>query len=67
MLWADEVRAKGDGPFQFNLWIPDPPPHRERDHEDRLRAFLESFGPPSRPTRATRRPLISLRSARRCW
>jgi nitronate monooxygenase len=45
IAWADEVRGKGDRPFQFNLWIPDPPPRRERDHEDRLRAFLESFGP----------------------
>ena len=24
VAWADEVRAKGDGPFQLNLWIPDP-------------------------------------------
>jgi nitronate monooxygenase len=45
IAWADEVRAKGNGPFQLNLWIPDPPPRRDRDHEDRLRAFLERFGP----------------------
>jgi nitronate monooxygenase len=43
--WADEVRAKGNGPFQFNLWIPDPPPRRDRAHEDQVRAFLERFGP----------------------
>jgi nitronate monooxygenase len=45
VAWADEVRAKGDGPFQLNLWIPDPPPRRDREHEDRLRAFLHGFGP----------------------
>src|SRR5262249_37864181 len=43
--WADEVRAEGNGPFQFNLWIPDPPPRRDRAHEDQVRAFLERFGP----------------------
>jgi nitronate monooxygenase len=43
--WADEVRAKGNGPFQLNLWIPDPPPRRDRAHEDQVRAFLERFGP----------------------
>jgi nitronate monooxygenase len=45
IAWADEVRAKGNGPFQLNLWIPDPPPRRDREHEDRLRAFLQRFGP----------------------
>jgi nitronate monooxygenase len=43
--WADEVRANGNGPFQLNLWIPDPPPRRDRAHEDQVRAFLERFGP----------------------
>src|ERR1700757_1767715 len=43
--WADEVRTKGNGPFQLNLWIPDPPPRRDRAHEDQVRAFLERFGP----------------------
>ena len=45
IAWADEVRAKGNGPFQFNLWIPDPLPRRDRAHEDQVRAFLERFGP----------------------
>ena len=31
--WADEVRAKGNGPYQLNLWIPDPPPVRDTQHE----------------------------------
>ena len=43
--WADEVRGKGNGPYQLNLWIPDPPPRRDRAHEDQVRTFLERFGP----------------------
>jgi nitronate monooxygenase len=43
--WADEVRPKGNGPFQLNLWIPGPPPRRDPVHEERLRTFLERFGP----------------------
>ncbi len=50
VAWADEVRTKGNGPYQINLWIPDPPPHRDRAHEDQVRAFLERFGPPVAPT-----------------
>jgi nitronate monooxygenase len=44
--WADEVRAETDGPFQINLWIPDPPPVRDREHEARVREFLSRWGPP---------------------
>jgi nitronate monooxygenase len=43
--WAEEVRAKGNGPFQFNLWIPDPAPRRDAAHEASVRAFLETWGP----------------------
>jgi nitronate monooxygenase len=43
--WAAEVRAKANGPFQFNLWIPDPAPRRDAAHETRVRAFLETWGP----------------------
>src|SRR5579863_10324779 len=46
IAWAEEVRAKGNGPYQLNLWIPDPAPSRDKAHEDRVRAFLERFGPP---------------------
>jgi nitronate monooxygenase len=49
VAWTDEVRA-GKGPYQVNLWIPDPPPRRDRAHEDRLRAFLEKFGPAVAPS-----------------
>jgi len=47
--WADEVRSKGNGPYQLNVWIPDPPPRRDPAHERRVRAFLENWGPPVPP------------------
>jgi nitronate monooxygenase len=43
--WASEVRANVDGPFQINLWIPNPPPVRDREHEARVREFLSRWGP----------------------
>jgi nitronate monooxygenase len=43
--WATDVRSKISGPFQINLWIPDPPPVRNREHETRVREFLSRFGP----------------------
>jgi nitronate monooxygenase len=47
--WSAEVRAASSGPFQINLWIPDPPPGRDHDHEARVREFLEHWGPPVPP------------------
>ena len=44
--WATELRASADGPFQINLWLPDPPPVRDRSHEARVREFLSGWGPP---------------------
>jgi nitronate monooxygenase len=44
--WMEEFRAASRGPVQLNLWIPDPPPLRDADHEQRLRTFLEDWGPP---------------------
>jgi nitronate monooxygenase len=43
--WAAEVRAGSAGPFQMNLWVPDPPPARDAEAEARVRAFLRRFGP----------------------
>src|SRR5579884_518010 len=37
--WAAEVRAGTQGPFQLNLWIPDPPPRRDPANEARVRAL----------------------------
>ncbi len=43
--WAADVRAHTQGPFNINLWVPDPPPHRDAAHESRVREFLAEFGP----------------------
>ena len=43
--WAAEFRAASNGPFQMNLWIPDPPPRRDAEHEAALRVFLADWGP----------------------
>jgi nitronate monooxygenase len=43
--WVREFRAGSSGPFQLNLWIPDPPPRRDADAEARTRAFLATWGP----------------------
>lgn len=54
--WADELRAGSNGGFQMNLWIPDPAPRRDPDHEASLRAFLARFGPPVPPEAADATP-----------
>ncbi len=43
--WIAEFRAASNGAVQLNLWIPDPPPLRDQQHESRLRAFLGGWGP----------------------
>lgn len=43
--WAQEVRAGSNGAFQMNLWVPDPPPLRDRAHEAEVRRFLAHWGP----------------------
>ena len=43
--WAAEVRAKTNGGFQLNTWIPDPAPVRDVAHEARVREFLGTWGP----------------------
>jgi nitronate monooxygenase len=43
--WVQEFRAAASGPFQINLWIPDPPPLRDADAEARVRSFLAQWGP----------------------
>ena len=43
--WAADLRAGSNGPFQLNLWIPDPAPRRNADHETRIRDFLADWGP----------------------
>jgi nitronate monooxygenase len=43
--WTAEVRAASNGPFNINLWIPDPSPSRDPDAEGAVRDFLKSWGP----------------------
>jgi nitronate monooxygenase len=43
--WAEAVRAGTRGPFQINVWIPDPPPARDDVGESAVRRFLGSWGP----------------------
>jgi len=43
--WAAEVRAGTNGPFQLNLWVPDPVPARDPAHEAKSRTFLAAWGP----------------------
>jgi nitronate monooxygenase len=49
LTWAEEVRSQGNGPFQINLWIPDPAPRRDSEQEKRVRDFLASWGPAVAP------------------
>ena len=44
--WAQEVKSNSNGGFQLNVWIPDPPPVRDMQHETRVREFLSAWGPP---------------------
>jgi Cu/Ag efflux protein CusF len=43
--WASDVRARSNGAFQLNLWIPDPTPKRDMAAEDAVRDFLRNWGP----------------------
>lgn len=47
--WCAAFRAKSEGAFQMNLWIPDPPPIRDAGLEARQREFLAAWGPPVFP------------------
>jgi nitronate monooxygenase len=54
--WASQVTAGSGGPFQLNLWVPDPAPERDADHEARVREFLALWGPPVEPAAGDARP-----------
>lgn len=43
--WVNEFRAASRGPFQINVWIPDPKRERDAAAEARVRAFLAAWGP----------------------
>jgi nitronate monooxygenase len=70
--WAESVRAASAAPFQINLWVPEPPPARNSEHEARVRQFLAQWGPPvpesaandvPRDFRTQSEALVSLRPA----
>jgi nitronate monooxygenase len=44
--WVREFRDQSNGGFQINLWIPDPPPVRDAEHEREVREFLRQWGLP---------------------
>ena len=50
--WAAAVRGATAGPFQLNLWIPDPAPRRDEVRDTAIRDFLASWGPPSSSAKA---------------
>jgi nitronate monooxygenase len=54
--WTSEVRAAGNGAFQINLWIPDPPPVRDAAAEAAVRSFLRGWGPEVSPDAGDTRP-----------
>ena len=54
--WAADVRAHTPGPFNLNLWIPDPAPQRDAAHEQQWRDFLRSWGPAVAPDAADAKP-----------
>jgi nitronate monooxygenase len=55
--WIAEFRAASNGAVQLNLWVPDPEPARDPEHEARLRAFLGGWGPAVPPEAGDARPL----------
>jgi nitronate monooxygenase len=44
--WVEEFRNHSSGPFQLNTWVPDPPPVRDYEAEEKIRQFLDRWGPP---------------------
>jgi nitronate monooxygenase len=54
--WAADVRAAADGPFQINLWVPDPAPVRDAAQEQALCHFLAGWGPAVDPGAGDARP-----------
>jgi nitronate monooxygenase len=45
--WVQRFRdaAGADAALQINLWVPDPAPQRDTNHEAKLREFLGRYGP----------------------
>ena len=43
--WCTDFRRQSAGPFQVNLWMPDPEPKRDLSHERLLAKALSDWGP----------------------
>ncbi|MGQ0445316.1 MAG: NAD(P)H-dependent flavin oxidoreductase [Beijerinckiaceae bacterium] len=43
--WVESFRRASQGSFQLNLWVPDPPPARDLEAEEKVRRFLAQWGP----------------------
>jgi nitronate monooxygenase len=56
--WVREFRDQSNGGFQIHLWIPDPPPVRDPEHERKVRDFLRQWR--ARSGRSQRRPAARL-------
>jgi len=55
--WAKEFRNNSNGPFQLNTWVPEPPPARNHEAEEKIRGFLGRWGPPVPASAADAVPL----------
>src|SRR6266550_1964968 len=55
--WVQQFRGQSNGTFQINLWVPDPAPLRDAEHEGRVREFLGQWGPPVTPEAGDAAPL----------
>ena len=55
--WADAVRRESAGPFQINLWVPDPAPDRHLQREGAMRDFLAHWGPEVAASEADAQPV----------
>jgi nitronate monooxygenase len=54
--WAESFRRESNGSFQLNLWVPDPPPARDAEAEEKVRRFLAQWGPEVAPEAGDARP-----------
>ncbi|MGH6795441.1 MAG: nitronate monooxygenase, partial [Methylocella sp.] len=54
--WSDSFRRESQGSFQLNLWVPDPPPARDAQAEEKVRSFLAQWGPEVAPEAGDARP-----------
>jgi nitronate monooxygenase len=54
--WSDAFRRESKGSFQLNLWVPDPPPARDAEAEEKVRCFLAQWGPEVAPEAGNARP-----------